>query len=304
MPNTFSRRNLVAAVPLGLAGAVAGIASPALAARPRNGSGQSRTVPSDPAARARMRARIIGSTAEETTWIFYRLNIYGFAGGSLIPFFTMNHLSVNQWKPIAADQFATRTFECGVYCRFDTDEPLEYWDNPITGERRKVWQFLGGPFNVTIGADGIATRGAELAPKTLRMEALGGMVVVPTAASMLRPNLIDPAKWPKLYSGPKVYWESQATYAATQDQAFDESLAAADSFCHFQNMGSWHPWLGMGAAEGRTYGNSHGAKLRSLDGIPLAARRTLEQYTPQIFDTASWTKPRMDIPEYLANPQP
>jgi Protein of unknown function (DUF1838) len=299
MPVQVSRRKLIASAPLGLA-AMAG--APALAARRR--PNPSRAVPTDPAARARMRARIIGSTAEETTWIFYRLNIYGFAGGQLIPFFTMNHLSVNQWKPVAADQFSTRTFECGVYCRFDTDEPLEYWDNPVTGERRKVWQFLGGPFQVTIGADGIVTRGAELDPKTLRMEALGGMVVVPTAASMVRPNPVDPAKWPKLYAGPRVFWESQATYAATQDQAFDEGLSAADSFCHFQNLGSWHPWLGMGQQEGRTYGNSHGAKLRSLDGIPLAARRTLEKHTPQIFDTASWTKPRMDIPEYLANPQP
>ena len=44
-------------------------------------------------------------------------------------------------------------------------------------------------------------------------------------------------------------------------------------------------------------------KLRSLDGIPLAARKGLEKYTPEIFDTANWTKQRMDILEYLANPQ-
>lgn len=292
----MDRRAMMTSFPVGLAGLT--MAPAALA------GGTQRDIPVDPAARARMRARIVGSTAAETVTLFYRLNIYGFAGdGALVPFFTMNHLSINQWRPVAHDRFTTRTFEAGVYCRFDSDDVLEHWDNPLTGERRRVWQFRGGPFEVTMGPDGIVTRDADLAPKPLRMETMGELVVLPTAASMTRPNPIDPARWPKLYSGPTSHWESQATYAAPRGQAFDESLTCADSFCHFQNLGSWHPWLGMGQRPGRTYGNSHGAKLRSLSDIPSAARRGLETYTPEIFDTASWTKPRLDILEYMADPQ-
>ncbi len=294
----MDRRSLMSMLPAGAAGLA--LAPRALAA----GAPPPAEMPSDPVARAQMRARIIGSTAPETVYMFYRLNIYGFAGdGQLVPFFTMNHLSVNQWKRTPLDRFTSKTFESGVYCRFDTDEVLEEWENPLTGEKRRVWQFLGGPFDVTIGPDGIVTKSAELAPKPLRMETIGDMVILPTAASMARPSPVDPARWPKLYAGPTSYWESQATYAVSRAQAFDENLACADSFCHFQNLGSWHPWLGMGQRPGRTYGNSHGAKLRSVDGIPLTARRGLEKYTPEIFDTANWTKPRQDILEYLANPQ-
>jgi len=291
----MDRRSLMTMLPAGMAGLA--LAPTALAASTPS------QVPDDPVARARLRARIIGSTAEATVPIFYRLNIYGFAGEQLVPFFTMNHLSVNRWRQTAPDRYTSKTFEAGVYCKFDTDEVLEEWANPLTGEKRRVWQFLGGPFDVTIGPDGIVTKNAELAPKPLRMDVLGDMVILPTAASMARPSPIDPARWPTLYAGPTSYWESQATYAVARAQAFDESLASADSFCHFQNLGSWHPWLGMGQKPGRTYGNSHGAKLRSLDGIPLAARKGLEKYTPEIFDVASWTKPRLDILEYLANPQ-
>lgn len=295
----MDRRSLMKMVPAGMAGLALAPLAQAAPAR------MAREIPADPVARARMRARIIGSTAEAMVPIFYRLNIYGFDGqGSLVPFFTMNHLSINQWRQTAPDRFTTRTFESGVYCRFDTDEVLEEWDNPMTGEKRRVWQFRGGPFEVTIGPDGIVTKDAELAPKPLRMEALGDLVILPTAASMARPSPIDPKRWPKQYAGPTSYWESQATYAAPAVQAFDDSLPSAEAFCHFQNLGSWHPWLGMGQRPGRTYGNSHGAKLTSLDGIPLAARRGLEKYTPEIFDTANWTKPRLDIIEYMADPQP
>ncbi|WP_310532277.1 DUF1838 family protein [Novosphingobium sp.] len=295
----LDRRSAMMMAPMGMMGLslMAGAAQAAT-------SPDSSAIPQDPVARARMRARIIGSTAGERVFMFYRLNIYGYDGGQLVPFFTMNHLSVNQWQQIAPDRFVTKTYECGVYCKFDTDEVLEEWENPFTKEKRKVWQFLGGPFDVTIGPDGIVTKNAELSPKPLRMEAVGSSVIVPTAASMARPSPIDPQKYPKLYAGPTSYWESQATYAAPRSQAFDESVTCADAFCHFQNMGSWHPWLGMGQRPGGTYGNSHGAKLRSLDGIPLAARKGLEKHTPEIFDTASWTKQRMDILEYLAVAQP
>ncbi|MCW1401830.1 DUF1838 domain-containing protein [Novosphingobium sp. MW5] len=299
MSDGLDRRSAMMMAPVGMMGLslMAGAAEAAAA------SPASRAIPSDPAARARMRARIIGSTAGETVYIFYRLNIYGYDGGQLVPFFTMNHLSVNKWQQTAPDRFVTKTHECGVYCKFDTDEVLEEWENPFTHEKRRVWQFLGGPFDVTIGPDGLVTRNAELAPKPLRMETIGSTVIVPTAASMARPSPVDPQKFPKLYAGPTSYWESQATYAAPAKQAFDEKVTCADAFAHFQNMGSWHPWLGMGQRPGRTYGNSHGVKLRSLDGIPLAARKGLEKYTPEIFDTANWTKQRMDILEYLANPQ-
>ena len=298
MSEGMDRRSAMMMAPVGMMGLslMAGAAEAA--------TGAASTIPTDPAARARMRARIIGSTAGETVYIFYRLNIYGYDGGQLMPFFTMNHLSVNHWTQIAPDRFATKTHECGVYCKFDTDEVLEEWENPFTKEKRKVWQFLGGPFDVTIGPDGLVTKNAELAPNPLRMEAYGDTVIVPTAASMARPSLIDPKRYPKQYAGPTSYWESQATYATPRKQAFDEHVTCADAFCHFQNLGSWHPWLGMGERPGRTYGNSHGAKLRSLDGIPLAARKGLEKYTPRIFDTAGWTKPYLDIIEYMANPQP
>ena len=299
MENGLDRRSALMLAPAGAMG-LALIAGTPSAAAPTAAS----VIPADPAARARLRARIIGSTADETVYMFYRLNIYGYDGGQLVPFFTMNHLSVNRWKQIAPDRFETRTHECGVYCKFDTDDVLDEWENPFTHEKRRVWQFLGGPFDVIIGPDGIVTRNAELAPKPLRIDVVGESVIVPTAASMARPNPVDPARWPKLYSGPTAYWESQATYVAPRRQAFDETVTSADAFCHFQNMGSWHPWLGMGQRPGRTYGNSHGAKLRSIDGMPVAARAGLEKYTPEIFDTASWTKPRLDIPEYLANPQP
>ena len=258
----------------------------------------------DPATRARLRARIIGSCARETVFLFYRLHIYGYSGdGNLIPFFTMNHLNISEWTPLAGNLYESKTFESGVYCKFNSDEPLDEWVNPITGEKRKVWQFYGGPFTVTIGPDGIVTKGADLDPTLLPMEEIGAMFYVPTSSSAAFPNAASPEKYPHLSAGKSIFWESHATYAASLEDAYNEKLTNAPAFCTFQNMASWHPWLGMGGRaetkSGRTWGRAYGAKIASLDHIPTGARKALESHTPDIFKWKEWKGFRNDMGDYL-----
>lgn len=259
----------------------------------------------DPAARVRARTKIIGSIQSEIVYKLFRLHIYGYLNeGNLIPFFTLNNLSISEWSPLPNGNFKSKTVECGVYCKFDTDEPLEDWKNPVTGALLKPWQFVGGPFSVEIGPDGIVTEGAELQPTTLRMEALGEMLFVPTAASSAWPNPMKPEIWPTQSSGPVSYWESHATFAAKIADVVDPGQASVKTFAQFQNMASWHPWLGMGNRPGRTYGKAHGTKFKAVNEMPAAVVKGFEQKTPDIFDYTNWTKPRLDVPGWMAANQP
>lgn len=298
----LTRRAVMAGLPLaaGIAAASATAAKPGQASSAMSDA-EAMARLADPATRARVRARVAGSCEAETVNIFYRLNIYGFTGeGNLVPFYTLNHLSVNEWTPLSGNRYQAKTFECGVYCAFDTDEVLAEWKNPLTGEMRKPFQFLGGPFTVTHGPDGMVAMGAELTPRPMRMEAFGGTLFLGAMADMARPNPISPEKYPQFSSGPIAYWDTVSTTGASVAQAFDESITSADAFHHFQNLGSWHPWMKMGARPGRTHGRAAGVKVRSLDQIPAAALKGLEQYTPEIFDRKAWTKPRFDTLEYIA----
>lgn len=302
MTADLTRRSVMAGLPL-----VAGLAaSPALATgtkvtSPAISDAEAMERLADPATRAKVRARVAGSCEAETVNIFYRLNIYGFTGeGNLVPFYTLNHLSVNEWTPLSDNRYQAKTFECGVYCAFDTDDVLEEWKNPLTGEMRKPYQFLGGPFTVTHGPDGMVAMGAELTPRPMRMEAYGGMLFLGAMADMARPNPVSPEKYPAFSSGPIAYWDTVSTTGAAVAQAFDENVSSADAFHHFQNLGSWHPWMKMGARPGRTHGRAAGVKVRSLDQIPAKALKGLQDYTPEIFDRKAWTKPRFDTLDYMA----
>ncbi len=259
----------------------------------------------DPLQRARARAKVMGSAGEETVPVLYRLHIYGYLNdGNLVPLFTLNHLSVTDWKPLPNGNHLARTWECGVYCRFDTDEVLEVWENPVTGEKRPVWEFLGGPFTAEMGPDGAILKGAELKPQALRMDVFGDMLIIPMASSTAMPNPMKPSQWPTQSAGLTSYWESQATYSAKVADVADPGILNASATCTFQNMGTWHPWIGMGSRPGRTYGRAYGAKLSGFDAIPRAIRVGFEKKTPEIFATKDWTAPRFDILEYMKGRTP
>ena len=96
----------------------------------------------DPRERARILAKIKGSCGEETVYTFCRLHLYLYLNdGNLKPMVTMQNLNASTWKPLPNGNYQGTVREVGAYTAFDTDELIDHWVNPVTGEKREVWQF-------------------------------------------------------------------------------------------------------------------------------------------------------------------
>ncbi|MCU0759712.1 MAG: DUF1838 domain-containing protein [Steroidobacteraceae bacterium] len=288
---------------LGLA-ATTGLGSPAAAAAGK--AGIESLGLDDPKARARLQAKVKGSIAEETVYTFCRLHLYLYMNdGNLVPAVSMQNLNVAQWRPLPNGNYAGAVREVGVYTRFDTDEVIDWWENPVTGERREVWQFVGGPLAVEIGPDGVVTGPeATLKPKSMRPDVIGDMVIVPNGSAFSFPTPFKPDQWPKEAGAATYFWDSHYYFAARLADVLDPKQTSVPAAVQFQNLVSFHPWFGMGQRPGRTYGKGLGAKLKSLDGVPAAAMRAIEKKTPEILDVKSWTKPRNDFAEYMQQRKP
>ena len=260
----------------------------------------------DPAERARIRAMVSGSCGAETVYTFCRLHLYlWFNEANLIPMVSMANLNITAWEPLPNGNYKGKVHEVGVYTKFDTDELIDTWKNPVTGEEREVWQFVGGPLSVEIGPDGVITGPeATLKPKTMRIEQFGDLVLVPSQSAFSFPSPMKPEGWPKEAGGPMYFWDSHYVFGAQAADILNRRVTSAPAFVQFQNLVSFHPWIGMGQKPGRTYGKAYGAKLASLDELPPQARANLERKTPEIFDIASWTKPRLDFIEYMQQRKP
>jgi len=294
MKHPMTRRDsLFTGLGLALAAGAAGVSPAAQAAMPT-------LQIEDPRARARVRAKIIASAAAEAVPAFYRLHLFAYMHDrNLVPLYTMNNVAIKVCQPMSSGNTMITNYEAGVYCKFDTHEVLETWQNPVTGETLEPWHFIGQPLSVEIGPDEVITGpGATLKPKPMAIEVVGDTVVMPTMSGFSYPNPFSPAEFPQDSSGPTMYWDSHYTYFAPLAAVADPEVLRAPAAIQFQNLVSFQPWIGMGTRPGRTWGRALGAKLRSLDEIPALARAGLERKTPMLFDLASWPKERSDEAEY------
>ena len=195
----------------------------------------------------------------------------------------MNNLNVRRWSPQPDGSFKVKVFECGTLSKFDTEEPLDEWDNPITGERIKGHHFRGGPLSLTVTKDGSLSTGAEatVKPEPLNFQFIDDSIYMLQASAFSYPNPFQPDEWPKESSGAKAYWDSHYIYMAKINDLVDPDTTQAPSYIQLQNMTSWWPWLRMGQIPGRSWGRGFGKKSPASTTYRRSPGPTLNAVTPK-----------------------
>lgn len=248
---------------------------------------------SDPLVALRTHVKMVGSLGKETVYSFMRLNLMADLGeGNFVPFFTMNNILVDYWEP-GDDQHEMRKYEVGFYTKFDSHEPLEHFDNPVTGERRNIHHFRLGPVPRVYTKDGVIAMGYT--PKILPIELIGDRVFVATQSIESAPDMVRP--------GQTNYVNSFMTMSATLADVVDPKVTSAPVHLQLQNKNRWQPWMGMGERPGGTVARGFGTKIASLDALPEDVKAGARRFVPQIFETAHWKEFVFEDTEYLREQQ-
>lgn len=253
----------------------------------------------NPARRTKLIAKVFGSTEEAERHAYLKFHIFGYAGdGNLIPFFTMNNYVVQTWTPNEDSGFEVQHYEAAYYSKFDEAEPLEEWENPLTGEVVELPPFVLGPVPRAYGP-GLGQNAATFAPDPMNITMIGDKVYIPTLSRFQFPNALAGEEWGPYSSGDITYWDSMLVYSADVEDVFDETKTHVSADIHMQNLVSWAPFLKLGRSPGRTMVRAYGQHISGYDALPKDIRANLEKYTPEIFDTDSWTDLRMDTIELV-----
>ena len=102
------------------------------------------------------------------------------------------------------------------------------------------------------------------------------------------------------FAGPMYFWDSFATRSARLEDVLNKDLDNVPSVQHFQNLVSWHPWLGLGGHDGRTYGQAYGNKLPGgFELLPDFLQTAVRKQAPEMLDTDNWTEFRNDFADYM-----
>ncbi|MCB1625582.1 MAG: DUF1838 family protein [Pseudomonadales bacterium] len=244
----------------------------------------------DPLQAMRAQVKMVGSIGTEPVFTFYRLNIYADPGtGNFVPFFTMNNVLVDYWQALEDNQHEMRKYEVGFYTRIDSQEPLEYFDNPLTGKRVNVHHFRLGPVPRMYTVDGVIAMGYN--PNPLPIEVIGDRVFLATQSIENTPDRVHP--------GETNYVNSFSTYSARLADITDPNVTSAPNHAQLQNKNKWAPWFEMGDRPGGTVARGFGTKIRSLDALPPVVLAGVKRFVPEILDTQNWTDFKFEDSEYL-----
>ena len=247
-----------------------------------------------PEERVKLIAKVLGSTVEDERHAFLKFHIYGYAGdGNLIPFFTLNNYVVQKWKPEEDSSFSVQHYEVGYYSKFDTNEPLEKWENPLTGEVIDIPHFVLGPVP-RFYEPNMSESAASFASDPINITMIGDRVYIPTLSKLKFPNPMTVEEWGPYSSGPISYWDSMTVFSADVEDVFDEDKTYVPAEIHMQNLVSFAPFVKLGETPGRTMARAYGQHIAGYDALPVDIRANLEKYTPEIFDIEEWTELRMD----------
>ena len=255
------------------------------------------TILADPATRSKLIAKVMGSTVEDERHAFLKFHIFGYAGdGNLIPFFSMNNYVIQRWAPGDNSTFEVQHYEVAYYSKFDSDEAISEWENPLTGEVIELPHFVLGPVPRLYGP-GIGEDPGSFAPDPMNITMIGDRVYVPTLTRLAIPNALSPAEWGVYSSGPVAYWDSMLVFSADIRDVLDDEKTHVPAEMHMQNLVSWAPYLKLGQSPGRTMVRAYGQHISGPDDLPQVVRSNLEKYTPEIFDLDNWTEVRIDSVE-------
>lgn len=249
----------------------------------------------DPVERSKLIAKVMGSTIEEERHAFLKFHVFGFTGdGNIIPFFTMNNYVVQKWSPgEEPGDFLVQHYEVAYYSKFDEEEPLDAFENPLTGEIVEMPHFVLGPLAREYIAERSENR-ATFAPDPLNITMIGNRVYIPTLTTLAFPNRMPPGDWGPYYTGPMTYWDSMLVFSADVEDVFNDKLTHTNAEIHMQNLVSWAPYLKVGQYPGRTMVRAYGQHISGYDALPVNIRKNLKKYTPEIFDIEGWTETRID----------
>ena len=194
----------------------------------------------------------------------------------------------------ADEKMQMRGKETGFFYDLKTDEVIDHWDNPFTGETVDVYHFLndkiGGELtlempklyvgddpehgvhmneNIDAAADGSL-------PFILPWATYGDEVLLEWDYAHEYPNPLSPSGYPKSSTGEMINPSEHFVIYTSKGELEDRDLASAHFRAGFSRVSPFWPWMRMGGSgleNGVMTGRLHSRKtINGLDDIPPKLR--------------------------------
>ena len=234
--------------------------------------------PADPGDALTIARRIMCSTVDEAPAVFtWSGDVYSRRMGERDRLlFRVEGMNVRACSaasdPERGEGFALVSRELLLYLDPETNEVIDRWQNPWTGETTEVLHVNNDPVNFEMfetGRDG--------QPTVWPGEVTDGLWFQRTTVPLFYPNPL----------GGKYQAEVGGTYHATEMFNFfgdTDSLLDPDEEAEvhvgWARISDWLPWMKMGGREGTLYFHTAGSKVAGVDALPEVMRTAIAERFP------------------------
>jgi hypothetical protein len=163
-------------------------------------------------------------------------------------------------RVVGANRYAVTFIEAGTYLDLETGEPLERFQNPLTGVANEVHHIVEGPISWEWTAGNLhTTTPLPILHRHVAWQHLEGQ------SALQFDNMIS-AGAP---GGPVQHAAALVTYVGQTSQMQDKRRASiSDTVLIDASVNPWAEWLAMGDAPGRLANNIVGRKLGATTEVP------------------------------------
>jgi len=176
--------------------------------------------------------------------------------------------------PVRGVGYKLRTREILLYLDPKTNEILESWENPWTGETNEVIQVLNDPVNHTAYGK---TKSGEVTPFDLKDT--NGTFFVKFEVPLFYTNPMGGSY--QKYVGGTYHATEIFDFNGSTEELLDASKSTAYPIISWIRISDWLPFMEMNGRTGTLYMNSMGKKLESYDQMSDLMKNFIAEQAPK-----------------------
>ena len=201
----------------------------------------------------------------------------------LNPLLGFEGFAVNRVVPQDDGSFYAFINEVAYYKDPRTDEIINSWDNPFTGENVEVFQLHAGPLTSHVTKvrkfeqkDGSFVEKPFLLPWYVR----GDDAFISIEFNDVRDNPLQPDEWPRESVGEKIRVSESMQFMTKMPLLADPAVTRVNATMSWTLLRSWLPWMLMGRREGHLFYRNVVQKVGSIDDLPRRIVKETEKRFP------------------------
>lgn len=203
--------------------------------------------------------------------------------------------------------------EVVVYRDLKTNQIMEEWDNPYTGERVRVVDVANDPFNYKISEfypdppsyGGLNKDKPPKRPFLLKWGTMpGDLVTLETDIHLYYPSALQPDKWPRESPGAMTRVSELFRYFIRREDLENPELTHVPSHGVWSRITPWLPWMLMDQAPGHITYLGTMTTRPNLDSYPQDLLERIKQRYPKYLTAPTvWEDPSLSSLEHYAREQ-